>query len=393
MVTFEQAVTAIQEQVFHMPMVAVPLLESLGKYIASPIIAPIDVPGFDNSAMDGFCFAYDATHVTTSYQIKYTIKAGYTLLPVLKPGEAARIFTGAPIPGGADTVVMQEKATVMGEELLIPIQEVTRGENIRLRASQTPKGKEIVPAHTYITAELIGFLAGFGLSHLPVFQTPTIGILCTGNELVDLGQPLAPGKIYNSNAYSLQALLKSIGITNPIVAFANDELPDVQEKAKTLLEKVDVLLVSGGISVGSYDFVYEALRLNHVQPIFYKVKQKPGKPLFFGRKENKLIFAIPGNPAACITCFHVYVKPALKYLLGDKKTYHPTNTFTLAHDYTKKGSLTNFVKAIYKSGSIHILEGQESYKTDAFATSNGIVILPAEKQLFLKEEPLIFIPY
>lgn len=392
-VSYQQALQLLQENLFLMPEENMPLLQAIGRYSAKPIIAPIDVPGFDNSAMDGFCFAYDATHRSEQLSVRHIIKAGDTNIPTLSPGEAAQIFTGAPIPIGADTVVMQEKVIKTAEEISFSYADIKQGEHIRKRASQTKKGDSIVAPYSRITPEMVGFLAGFGITDVAVFKQPKVSILCTGNELVDPGKSLQFGQIYNSNAFALQALLQHLSIATHAVQVVSDEAPAVKHAIQALLHQSDVVLITGGISVGDYDFVFDSLQENEVSPIFYKVKQKPGKPLFFGRKGNQFVFAIPGNPAACMTCFHVYIKPFLQQLMGHKNPYHPTFQVPLSHDYIKKGSLTHLLKAKLTDGSMTIMEGQESYKTDAFAIANGIAIVPESMEKIQKGSFLSFIPF
>lgn len=390
-VSVSAAKKILHEHAFRGEVVQFPLLDSIGHYAAAGIKAPMDIPGFDNAAMDGFCFRYSDYEKQIPLHVRYTIQAGETTLPNLQVGEAAKIFTGAPIPFGADTVVMQEKTYVEDERLYFTVNDFIAGANIRLRASQTSSGETILSENTLINAGLIGFLAGFGIQSVSVYKAPRIGICCTGKELVAPGQPLLPGQIYESNSLSLQALLSDMSITPLVIKKVDDHLGSIQKAIEEILDSTDIIIITGGISVGAYDYVYEALQLNGVEKLFYKVKQKPGKPLFFGKKGHKIIFALPGNPGATFTCFHQYVKPFLQFVKGQKNMYDHTQFGSLAHSYLKKGSLTQLLKGQEVQGKITILEGQESYKMNAFAKANCLIELDAERQVFDEQTPIPFI--
>lgn len=390
-VSVSQAKKILTENAFRGEVIELPLLESLGYHAAANLEAPMDIPGFDNAAMDGFCFRYSDYEKQIPLAVRYTIQAGETTLPALKEGEAAKIFTGAPIPSGADTVVMQEKTYVEDERLYFTDNDFIAGANIRLRASQTASGETILTQNTFINAGLIGFLAGFGIQSQRVYKAPRIGICCTGKELVAAGRPLEFGQIYESNSISLQALLAEMHIAPLIIKTVDDHLNSIQTAIQEMLDSVDILIITGGISVGAFDYVHEALLLNGVDPLFYKVKQKPGKPMFFGKRDSKRVFALPGNPAATFTCFHQYVKPFLQFIKGQKNMYDVTKIGYLNHSYIKKGSLTQFLKAHEAQGKISILDGQESYKMNAFAKANCLIELTAETQFFDEHTPIPFI--
>jgi molybdopterin molybdotransferase len=390
-VSVSAAKKMLNEHAFRGEVVQLPLLDSIGHYAAAGIKAPMDIPGFDNAAMDGFCFRYSDYEKQIPLHIRYTIQAGETTLPNLQGGEAAKIFTGAPIPIGADTVVMQEKTYVEDERLYFIDNDFIAGANIRLRASQTSSGEVILSENTLINAGLIGFLAGFGIQSVYVYKAPRIGICCTGKELIAPGQPLQFGQIYESNSISLQALLAEMNIAPLMIKTVDDDLNSIRTAIQDMLDYTDILIITGGISVGAYDYVHEALQLNGIDKLFYKVKQKPGKPMFFGKIDRKRVFALPGNPAATFTCFHQYVKPFLQFVLGQKNMYDATKTGFLNTSYLKKGSLTQFLKAHEVSGKINILDGQESYKMNAFSLANCLIELSEDKQLFDEKNPIPFI--
>ena len=312
MIQVDQALAIVAANSSKMPVKKIKVAKALGYVLAETIYSPIDMPPFRQSAMDGYAFIHSDL---TSLAVVGTSQAGDNSNSLLEKNEAIRIFTGAYIPDAADTVVMQEHVTVKGESITIDkVPAVTT--NVRNKGEQIEKGAVVLEKNTVISAAAVGFLAGLGIVTVKVYSKPKVGIIVTGNELVAVGKKLPKGKIYESNAVMLAAALKSVGINKPVIFKVKDSLKATAKVIESCLTQFDVILISGGISVGDYDFVKEALVQNGVEELFYKINQKPGKPLFFGKKEDKLVFALPGNPASSLTCFYVYVLAALKKRLG-----------------------------------------------------------------------------
>jgi len=356
------------------------LLDSLGHYTSEDIYAPVDIPLFDNSAMDGFGFVFQNLALNTFYPIIGESKAGSSILPVCLPGQAIRIFTGAPVPKEIDIVIMKEQCEVEDDKVRIVHPPLTAGMNIRPQGSQTKKESLILPAKTKITPGIIGFLAGFGLEKVTVYSLPKVGILITGDELVSLGKTPEFGKIYESNGTALSALLAEIRMYPAFVKKVPD-VPEILEKEiTTALSSCDLLLLTGGISVGDYDYVQDSLLKNDVEKVFYKIRQKPGKPIFFGKKDDVSVFALPGNPASVFTCFEVYVRPFIEAYISGKTKYIHIETAKMTHDFSKKKGLTHFFKSVVSEGQLTMLSGQESYKMDAFTTANALVILEEDSE-------------
>ncbi|WP_128332142.1 molybdopterin molybdotransferase MoeA [Apibacter sp. HY039] len=387
-ITVNQARTILNEEIETKSVTYLSLTDALYHYTAKELIAGVDVPGFDNSAMDGYAFAYADFEKKLPLKITHVIKAGDTSLPHIKEGEAARIFTGAPMPDGADTVVMQEKVKVENNQLFLEEQEIYKGLNVRLRASQTRKGEILVSENTYINSGLLSLLAGFGFDKIPVYSFPDVGILVTGSELVEPGKPLQPGQIYESNSPSLQSVLRDMNITSFPPEKVKDDKQSTIESINDSLNKVDVLLITGGISVGDYDFVKESLQECGVKQLFYKVQQKPGKPLFFGKKDNKYVFALPGNPASVLSCFYQYVRPFLEGIKGNKKCNNYKAKAVLDTDFYKKNTLTLFLKGYWEEGKVRILSSQESYKMDSFTIANCWIELDGQPRTLKKGEEI-----
>jgi len=295
-------------------------------------------------------------------------------LPSLQPGQATRIFTGAPVPANADTVVMQEKTRVEGDRLIIEDVSLVKGNNVRPKGSDIRLGELALPKGTLLSPSAIGFLAAMGIEKVNVISHPRVTILITGKEIRQPGQPRNQGEIYDANSFMLIAALGAVGIGNPEIVFVDDELSLVHKALENAVAKSDIVLLTGGISVGDFDFVLEATQLLGIQKLFHKVKQKPGKPLFFGKKENVLVFGLPGNPSSVLSCFYEYVLIAIAQLTGRdgllKKIRLP-----LGQGFSKKPGLTHFLKGRVSDGKAYPLDGQESYRLSSFARADCLIYL------------------
>jgi len=356
----------------------IPLIKAIGKYIATPILAPMNVPSFDNSGMDGYAFAWEDQG--ESRKLAQIVQAGSNPDFTLEKGTAVRIFTGAPVPKGADTVVQQELVTVVGDTIFFEIDKLAQGQNVRKTGSQCQKGDLILEAETPITPGTIGLLASLGIAEVEVFASPKISIILTGDEIIELGHELQPGQIFNANGPALQSYLSQIGIADVPIHQVKDEKNEVVNVIGKALDSSDVVLLTGGISVGDYDFVKVGLEKNGVEQLFYKVRQRPGKPLFAGKKGEKLIFALPGNPASVLTCFIQYVKPCLLQWLGHPSAWQTPTYLPIVSDFNKKAPLTFFLKAKVENGRVVILPAQESFNLLSFGIAGGLAEIPEEQE-------------
>lgn len=348
-------------------------LVQVRKHIVSEnLFSSINMPPFRQSAMDGFALCL---HDALVYEIIGEIKAGDTHQVVLLPGQAVKIFTGAAVPDSAQAVIQIEKVTVKGQQLLLETM-VKPETNVRPVGEQIKVGELALEKGTLLNAAAIGFLAGLGFTSVKVFQKPSVAIVVTGNELVKPGLPLEYGKVYESNGIMLESALKESYFDKVNLYEVNDDLENTKNTLQTALAENDVVLVSGGISVGDYDFVAAALKELAVETLFYKVNQKPGKPLFAGKQKDKLVFALPGNPAASLTCFYVYVLPTLSILSGKAPNYNQSTPIALAHDYSVNNSRCQFLKANVVGDEVSILSHQASSMLNSFSISNGLVYVP-----------------
>jgi molybdopterin molybdotransferase len=388
MIKVSEALAIVAENSSNMPVQRIPVRKALGYILAETLYSPIDMPPFRQSAMDGYAFIHSEKH---QYDVISTSQAGNNSNIKLNENEAVRIFTGAFVPKNADTVIMQEH--VMANENSILITRMPeRLANVRVKGEQIAKEEVVFEANTLITPAAIGFLACLGITEITVFKKPKVAILVTGNELVKPGKKLPKGKIYESNSVMLEAALQTIGINKIKVYKVKDNLKATKKALKGILEKYDVVLISGGISVGDYDFVKEALLANDVEELFYKINQKPGKPMFFGSKKDTLVFALPGNPASSLTNFYIYVYPAIKNRMGFSDIHLPKLVRKLNSAVTNTTGKTLFLKALYDETNVTILDGQASSMLNTFAIANSLLIVPDDTENLKKGALVTLLP-
>jgi len=348
--------------------------DALGQTLFEDQLSPIDMPPFRQSAMDGYALCLTENGV---YNIIGEVKAGDGHHPILQKGEAVRIFTGAPVPDTANAVIMQEKTSVVNNRLSIN-SGVLEGDNIRSLGEQVLKGKLALKKGTPLTPAAIAYLSALGITDVKVYKLPSVAIVVTGNELVEPGQNLAFGQIYESNALMLASVLRDLGCKNIVTHKIDDHYRNTVGLLKKVVKSHDLVLISGGISVGDYDFVGKALDEIGVEKLFYQVNQKPGKPLFFGKKENNVVFALPGNPGAALSCFYIYVYPAFQRMIGNYNQTLPKTQAVSLSNYSIKGNRSQFLKAFYNQGKVEILDGQNSSMLHTFALANALVYANAD---------------
>ncbi len=375
MISVQEAKQLILDHTVVHDAISLPLHEAAGHILASDLFAPHNIPDFPQSSMDGYAFGWIPGE--GPYTLLGEMAAGSNEQIVLKKGEAVRIFTGAAVPEGADTVLMQEKARVEGTRIFCEAPNLSAGDNVRPVGSEIGKGALALPKGSEITPAAIGFVAGMGLAEMEVIPSPRITMVVTGNELLTPGEQPAYGKVFEANSYALSAALKAMHMPPQEIFQCGDDVDRLTYYLGQALEKSDVVLMTGGVSVGDYDFTLQAADQCGIQPVFHKIKQKPGKPMYFGVKGKKLFFGLPGNPASVLTCFYQYVLPALEKLSQQKRTLKTVEA-TLEGQYKKAAGLTHFLKGLYQSNKVQLLSGQESYKLNSFALSNCLIEIPSD---------------
>jgi molybdopterin molybdotransferase len=373
MIPVEQAKQLIEQHTSQLPIVSMPLHKAMGLVLAEDLIAPYDIPAYPQSSMDGYALAFES--VGGVIQVEGEIAAGSDTLLRLRPGFAVRIFTGAAVPEGADTVVVQEKIKLDGNRLIIDDANLKKGDNVRPVGSEIRKADLAMGKGETLTPAAIGFLAGMGINLVKVFPKPRVSIIVTGNELQHPGQPLEYGQVFESNSYTLLSALSQLHIEQVDVNRSNDDPGQLRTLLSAALDRSDLILMTGGVSVGDYDFTLRTFETCGVVPVFHKIRQKPGKPILFGKKNGKAVFGLPGNPASVLTCFYQYVYPAIGKMMNRALHLQSLRT-SLMTPYEKNAGLTHFLKALYDGLEVRLLSGQESYKLNSYAKANCLVVIP-----------------
>lgn len=385
MISVEEAKKSIKKYSSNFKIKKMSLLDARNLILAEDIISEIDIPFYPQSSMDGYAIRFDDRN--EKLEIIGEMPAGTTHSLSLKPKQAVRVFTGAPLPMHADTVVIQEKCSVSKNILEFSDPQITFGQFVRPQGSDATKGQVVMTKNTLMSPAALAYLAGIGKTEISVFAPPKITILLTGDELQTPGKPLEFGQVYESNSYSLRAALENLSVSSVQIKMVKDQLETLSQNINDALETADILILCGGVSVGDYDFVIKAAALAQVETIFHKIKQKPGKPLFFGKKGEKLIFGLPGNPSSALTCFYEYVSPAICDFMQKKDPLQIIQALS-THKYSKNKGLTHFIKAFYQNGKVTPLHAQESYRMHSFSQSNCLIVLPENEEEVKENHPV-----
>ena len=364
----------------------VSLGQALGRVLAEDVISGVNNPPLDNSAMDGYALiAEDIAAATPESPVKLEvveeIAAGYSAKGTLKPGQAMRIMTGAPIPAGANAVLMQEDTDKDGN-FIHANDRADVEENIRKAGEDVQKGETVIKKGVTLSPAHIGMMAVVGRSQVAVGQRPTVAILSTGDEILELDQKPEGPQIYNSNGHMLAAQIRSAGGIPVYLGIAKDIEEDLMEKFEWAL-KSDIVVSSGGVSVGDYDLVKASLQKMGQEMLFWKVAMKPGKPLAFGRIGDTPIFGLPGNPVSSFVSFEQFVRPSLKKVMGCSNLMHQTVQAKLTRTIHKKPGRLHFLSAIVSSNNgeytVTPAGEQGSGILKSAANANGLLIFPLEE--------------
>lgn len=339
MLSYEQAKQIILENITPAGFEQVDLVDAVGRVLVEDIVAPWDMPLWDNSAMDGYALrSADCVEIPCKLKVTGYIPAGTKSDGIeVKDGCAVKIMTGAPIPNGADAVVpFEETEETSGEQVVIQAA-VTLHQHIRFRGEDVHAGQTVISAGSIIRPPEVSMLASLGRSRVPVFLRPVVAVLSTGDELIEVGRTPGAGEIINSNTLALAAAVREAGGIPRIIGIARDNLESHREKLREGL-KADILVTSAGVSAGDRDLVRVVLEELGVKQLFWKVGIKPGKPTAFGIKDGKPIFSLPGNPVSSLITFEEFVRPALLRMMGQRQVLRPTFSAILRHDINNKES-------------------------------------------------------
>ena len=351
MISVEKALKTILVNFRPLGLEKINILEARKRVIGEDVFAPQIIPSADNSAMDGYAVRHIDTKGATQdkpLQLKIIedIPAGKVALKKINKGEAARIMTGAVIPEGADSVIRQEDTKKNGKTVII-YNSVKKGLNIRFAGEDVQKGEIVVNKGSSIRPADIGMLAALGKAFISVYQKPRVAIMSTGDELVDIETNPPLGKIINSNSYSLAAQVLECGGIPIMLGISKDKKLDLQEKFKTALH-ADVIISSGGVSVGDFDFVKDVMGEIGNAMHFWQVAMRPGKPLAFGAIESVPLFGLPGNPVSAMVSFEQFVRPSLLKMQGHKKIFRQTAKAVCAQEIQKSAGFKHFIRAVVK---------------------------------------------
>ena len=397
MLTVEEALEKILAEVTALNIQTVPILETMGQVLAEDITSDIQLPPLDNSAMDGFAVRYEDTTGASPQNPRLlkvidTVMAGAISKMEVAAGTAIRIMTGAPTPAGATAVVQFEntdeesrKASGNGAGEIGILEEAKDGLNIRRAGESISKGTVALRKGDVIRPSEIGVLASLGYKEVKVIRRPVVAVLSTGDELVELGQPLSEGKIYDSNLYSIASLIQRTGCVPRVLGIAEDKEEAIVAKLKQIGD-ADMLLTTGGVSMGDYDMVKDILNRDG-EMVFWKVRVKPGKPLAFGkiRKDGGSIphLGLPGNVVSCMVSFELFVRPALLKMMGKTNIAKPTVEAILEEDVTNDAGRRLYNRAVIeRRGDVYYarLTGEQSSgMISSMSRANGLIVIPEER--------------
>jgi len=376
MVNIEEAQQIILRHIAPLQTEALPLLQGLGRVASEDVFAPWDIPATDNSAMDGYAFSF-ATVQGNSLFVVGNIPAGKERATPVSAGEAVRIMTGAPIPRGCDTVVPIENVETVGDTIRL-VGDARPGSHIRARGEDIRAGQRAIAANSLLRPQEIGMLASLGKTSVRVYRRPMVGVLATGDELLAIGSSPAPGKTINSNSYSIAAQVAETGGDPVLLGIVEDEVEQICDRIREGI-RGDLLITTGGVSVGDRDCVKEAIVALGGEIKFWKVHMKPGKPLAFAILEGKPVFALPGNPAAAMISFEVFVRPALLKMTGHVRLFRPTVTAALTEPMANRGDRPHLIRVRVEArqdGYVASATGnQSSARLSSLTAANGFMTI------------------
>jgi molybdopterin molybdotransferase len=385
MLTVEEAREHVLGSIARLEEVELPLLETLGLNLAQDAVASNQIPPFDNSAMDGYAVrAGDVAGASEDSPVELTVlgdlPAGYTADAEVGEGQALRIMTGAPLPGGADTVIPVESTRAEGDRVLI-LEGLPEGSHVRMAGEDVKTGETVMEVGTSVGPAELGMLASLGYAHVRCFRRAVVGIISTGDELVGVEEELEPGKIHDSNSYTVYGMVREAGAEPLRLGVVRDEAALLERTIEENLERVDLFVTSGGVSVGDYDMVKDVLgKLGEMN--FWKVAMRPGKPQAFGHIGGKPLFGLPGNPVSVMVSFEQFVRPALRKMMGHRELFRPEVTAVLDSPLGRKQGRVEFIRVVveWREGRYHAhaTGPQGSGILKSMVIGNALAVLPED---------------
>lgn len=368
------------------------LSKSLGLVLAEDVFSKDNIPFADNSAMDGYAVKFEETKNASKenpvkLKLSEVVAAGHSSDQVLENGKVVKIMTGAPIPNGADSVVIVEQTEKNGDEISI-FREAKKGENVRKAGEDISFGMQVLQKGKIISPADLGVLASVGNAKPLSFRKPKIAVLVTGDEIISPDELLTLGKVRNSNEFTLCGLVKDFGGEAISFGIGKDSKPELTKQISRALEAADILVTSGGVSMGDFDFVQEIFPEIGVKIIFHKIKIKPGKPVLFGTFGEKLVFGLPGNPVSSMVSFVQFVLPAMKKMCGNLNFSLPKIEAKFNGNFSKNDGKTNFLRGILeknRSGFSVSLTGRQGSGILRSMSLANCLIEVGENQSEIKE--------
>ncbi|MCZ7558114.1 MAG: molybdopterin molybdotransferase MoeA [Bacteroidia bacterium] len=386
MLDFSDALGLIIRAAKPPPPVDVPLKSAAGRVLAADVKSASPLPRFDASAVDGYALrAADTSAASEKGEVRLTvtdtISAG-TGSHTARPGTALRIFTGAMMPKGADSVVMQEHVLRDGDAILLG-KSVSPGANVRLKGEEFQKNALVFPKGTLVTPPVVGMLASLGKTELRVYDLPRVEVIVTGNELLEPGTPLSPGKIYDSNGVTISTALRALGLSSVRVHRVKDNLASIRRALRTALQRADIVVTAGGASVGDFDYIREACEAEGVRLKYQTLAIKPGKPNMFGTRDRVLFFGLPGNPVAALLSLHLLVQPAVCGLMGLPNRYTGGFSARLTCGIKKKAGRLEFLRGVLHADGngtyvVTPVLAQDSHMLSGLAQADCLIHFPKD---------------
>lgn len=394
MISVNEAEAIIQSHLLVLKKKQVEIVQAVGCLLAEDVQADRDLPPFHRASMDGIAIAYDSFQSgRRNFALEGTQAAGMSPLRLSAPSNALEVMTGATMPLGTDTVIRYEDIAIENQHATVMVNEATANQNVHRQGQDAHQGDTLLKAGTQISPAEIALLASVGKGRVEVFEFPRTAVISTGNELVAIDELPQPWQIRRSNAYAIQAALAEMKHPCDLFHLEDDKVA-LERELTSIFASYPLVILSGGVSKGKFDFIPEVLQTLGVKKLFHQVSQKPGKPFWFGKSENQIVFALPGNPVSTYLCFYRYIKPWLKKSAGiQQRSSHAM----LARDFTFKPALSYFlqVRVSNEGGKImaHPVEGGGSGDFANLSDVDGFIELPPERSLFKVGEVFPFISF
>lgn len=389
-VPISDAIERIMQNIKLTKSEVIPLGEAYGRILAEPLVAKEDFPPFNRAAYDGFAIRSSDSNGASgisrkTFTVTNRIGAGSVAKEALAKGEAIRIMTGAIMPVNADAVVMLEQA-VEGNNCFTIRKPFQVNENVSLKGEDSREGEVLIPVGSMILPGTIALLATFGYSKVRVAMKPTVGILTTGTELLEVEDELVPGKIRNSNGPMIKAQLARMGIECRSYGIMTDDLDACYETIEQAMNETDCMITTGGVSIGDFDYLPAIYSRLNARVLFNKVSMRPGSVTTVAVSDDKILFGLSGNPSACFTGFELYVRPALLKMMGSLKPYLPYSKAILTEDFLKPNPFTRFIRAVYEStpSGVTVTPAgfNKSNAVSSIARGNSLIVLPSGTKAF-----------